>query len=79
MLDTSMLNSNSSSAFEAKKLKVIRSLVDNHIKMVEALEQHKQSDCLSGNHLMDGFATGGSSGHYISHCKLCDYKEEGWD
>lgn len=65
--------------FELRKAKRIASLVETHIKTVEAIESHKITDCAADNHVIEGYATGADNGHWIDKCLLCDFKREYWD
>lgn len=66
--------------FEERKQRLIRDLVDKHIATIEQIETKQLFHCEQWDaHIWDTYATGGHDGHTISRCKLCDYKEEGWD
>lgn len=65
--------------FEEAKRKYLRQLIDEHINQMAEIDNHTYEDCKGDKHILFGFATGGRDGHYVEHCKLCDYKSEGWD
>lgn len=48
-------------------------------KLLKKVEEQTPQDCEKGKHLTRGFATGGSSGHYVTYCLCCDYREDGYD
>lgn len=74
-----MLRLTTKHIFESTKQGLLRKIVDDHIKKMEAIEAHTFENCVNGDHVIEGYATGGRDGHYVQHCKLCDHKEEGWD
>jgi len=43
------------------------------------LASHSPDLCKKGEHITDSWATGGRSGHCVTSCLVCDYRQDGYD
>lgn len=43
------------------------------------LANHSPELCAKGKHIMESYATGGRSGHCVTRCLACDYRQDGYD
>jgi hypothetical protein len=66
-------------SFSERKAALIQKLDGEHAVRVERIQKHTAANCAADDHILEGFATGGSDGHYVSRCLLCDYRDEGWN
>ena len=53
--------------------------ITSRLARLEQIARHTAEMCARGEHITEGHATGGRSGHYVTHCLVCPYKQEGWD
>ena len=46
---------------------------------LEKLAAHSPELCKQGKHITESYATGGRSGHCVTRCLVCDYRQDGYD
>lgn len=49
------------------------------LERLETLAKHSPELCKKGKHITESYATGGRSGHCVTRCLACDYRQDGYD
>lgn len=51
----------------------------DRLARLEKMAKHSPELCAKGEHITESYATGGRSGHCVTRCLVCDFRQEGWD